>query len=105
MHMPKRAISVTLETENLTWLKARTRSGRARSVSDVLDRLVTEARTQGAAAEIRSVVGSIDVDPDDPLLLKADDTIRTLFAESLARPSVVKEKRATSGTRSRTRRG
>jgi hypothetical protein len=103
--MPKRAISVTLEIENLTWLKARTRSGRARSVSDVLDRLVTDARTRGDASEIRSVVGSIDVDPADPLLLNADAAIRTLFAESLARPLVVKEKRATYAPRPRTRRG
>jgi hypothetical protein len=103
--MPKRPISVTLEAENLTWLKAHARSGRARSVSDVLDRLVTDARTQGAAADIRSVVGSIDVNPADPLLLKADETIRALFAESLARPLMVKEKRAGYGTRSRARRG
>ena len=103
--MPKRAISVTLEAENLTWLKARTRSGRGRSVSDVLDRLVTEARTHGAPGEMRSVVGSIDLDPADPLLLNADEAIRTLFAESLGRPLMVKEQRATYGRRSRTRRG
>ena len=115
--MPKLAISITLQTENLTWLKARARSGQARSVSDVLDRLVTEARTRGVASDVRSVVGSIDVDPADPLLLNADAAIRALFAESLARPLMVKEKRATYGTpaapkrrsgagnRSRTRRG
>jgi hypothetical protein len=93
--MPKQAISVTLEADNLAWLKARARAGAARSVSDMLDRLVTEARTRGASGEIRSVVGSIDVDPSDPLLDTADAYIRALLAESLDRPFLVKEEKGT----------
>lgn len=103
--MPKQPISVTIDTENLIWLKARARSGQARSVSDVIDRLVTGARTGGTGGEARSVVGTIDVDPSDPLLLKADEAVRALFGESLARPSMVKEKRTAYGTRARRRRG
>jgi hypothetical protein len=105
LFMPKRAISVTLETENLTWLKARIRSARARSVSEVLDRLITDARTRGGAVEVRSVVGTIDVDPSDPLLLKANEALRAIFAESLGRPFVVKETRPGSGPRERRKRG
>jgi len=105
MHMPKTAISVTLQVENLTWLKARARSNQARSVSDVLDRLVVEARALRGGADIRSVVGTIDVDPSDPLLLKADDAIRALVANALGRPVVVKETRAAYGKRARRGRG
>ena len=103
--MPKAAISVTLQGENLTWLKARARSGQARSVSGVLDRLVTEVMTRGAGADVRSVVGTIDVDPSDPLLLKADDAIRALVAHSIGRPVLVKETRPAYGARARRRRG
>ena len=84
--MAKNAISVTLDTDNLTWLKARAGSGQARSVSDLLDRIVTDARTRGAGGGVKSVVGTIDVDPADPLLLKADEAIAALFTESLGRP-------------------
>ncbi len=93
--MPKSPISVTLDADNLTWLKARAGSGQARSVSDLLDRLVTDARTRGTGGGVKSVVGTIDVDPADPLLLKADEAIAALFTESLGRPIVVKEKRTT----------
>jgi len=103
--MPKKAISVTLQAENLTWLKSRAQAGGARSVSDVLDRLVTDARTHGVGGAIRSVKGTIDIDPSDPLLDTADEYIRGLFAESLARPFLVKERRATYGSRTRKRRG
>lgn len=103
--MPKKAISVTLQAENLTWLKGRARAGAARSVSEVLDRLVTEARTRGGGGEIRSVVGTIDIDPSDPLLDTADEYIRALFAESLSRPFLVKEKKASYRAGKRRRRG
>jgi hypothetical protein len=103
--MPKTAISVTLQTENLTWLKGRVRAGGARSVSDVLDRLVTEARTRGRGGEVRSAVGTIDIDPSDPLLDRADEAIAALFAASPAWPTAVKEKRGMYRTRPRRRRG
>jgi len=93
--MPRTAISVTLQGENLTWLRGRARSGGARSVSDVLDRLVTEARTRGGGGAVRSAVGTIEIDPSDPLLDTADEAIRALFAESLAGPFLVKERRTT----------
>ena len=95
--MAKQAISVTLQSENLTWLKARAGSGEARSVSDLLDRLVSEARTRGGAGLVRSVVGTIDVDPSDPSLLEADEAVRNLIAGSLGRPLVVKDARAPYG--------
>lgn len=103
--MPKRPISVTLEAENLTWLKARARAGHARSVSDVLDRLVTDARTRGRGGEVRSVVGTIDIDPSDPLLDTADEAIRALFTESLRRPFLVKDEKRSYAARKRRRRG
>jgi hypothetical protein len=95
--MGKQAVSVTLHADNLTWLKARAGSGEARSVSDLLDRLVSEARQRGGVGPVRSVVGTIDIDPADPLLLGADEAVREEFAESLGRPLVVKETPARYG--------
>ena len=100
----KQAISVTLHSENLTWLRARAATSGVRSVSELLDRLVTRARSQGTAGDARSVAGTIDIDPADPLLLEADAKVRAAFEASIGRPLLVKEAR--SGYRkSRSRRG
>jgi len=83
--MPRLPISVTLEADNLLWLKSRARTSRKRSVSDALDRLVTEARLGAAAdpAAMRSVVGTVDLPADDPDLERADAHVRGLFAGAL----------------------
>ena len=90
----KRAISVTLHTENLTWLRARAAAAGIRSVSELLDRLVAQARTHGTTGPSRSVAGTIDLDPDDPLLRQADAKVRAAFEESIGRPLLVKESRS-----------
>ncbi|MEZ5320061.1 MAG: hypothetical protein R2752_21855 [Vicinamibacterales bacterium] len=94
--MPKSPISVTLGAENLVWLKGRARALGARSVSETLDRIVTEARLGGAPtdAAIRSVVGTIDIAPDDPDLAGADAYLRQLFDASVQRPVVARDKGA-----------
>lgn len=92
MDMAKHAISVTIDLANLTWLKARVGAAGARSVSDLVDRLITEARTSGSAGGIRSVAGTIDIDAADPLLDHADEAIAALFEQSLHRPALVKER-------------
>ena len=97
--MSKRAISVTLHSDNLTWLKARVGAIGARSVSDLLDQLVADARRATPGGSVRSVVGTIDIDASDPLLNGADDILRTLVDASLKRPTLVKEPRARYGTR------
>ena len=89
--MGKRAISVTLETDNLVWLKARAGATGLRSVSQLIDRLVTQARTAGAPGPVRSVVGTIDIDAGDPSLEEADSAVRAMFDASLRRPMVVRE--------------
>lgn len=91
--MAKHAISVTLHSDNLTWLKARAGAVGARSVSDLLDQIVAEARRATPGGAIRSVVGTIDIDSSDPLLTSADDILRSLVESSLGRPTVVKESR------------
>jgi len=103
--MPKRPISVTLQSENLTWLRGKARVSGARSVSNVLDRLVTEARTRGGSGQVRSAVGTIDIDPSDPLLERADEAIRALFEESLARPFPGQEETGSYAAKKRKRRG
>ena len=89
--MTKKAISVTLKADNLLWLKGRAGAVGVRSVSELLDRLVTQARTGGPSGPSRSVVGTIDVDSTDPLLEHSDQAVRAVFDASLRRPLVVKE--------------
>ena len=93
--MPKRGISVTLSDDNLLWLKARTQSAKARSLSETLDGLITEARLSGRVPEslVRSVVGTVDVAEDDPNLERADSYIRDLFSSSTGRPVLARERR------------
>lgn len=96
--MSKQAISVTLETDNLVWLKGRAGATGLRSVSELLDRLVTAARQSGDVGPSRSVVGTIDIDPSDPLLERADEAVRYVFESSLGRPLMVREPTAEYGT-------
>lgn len=102
--MAKQALSITLTDDNVTWLKARARAVGARGVSELIDHLVTEARAKTPGGVLRSVVGTIDIDAADPLLMGADDVLRGMFDASLARPVVVKEQRSTSAPRKRKRR-
>ena len=83
----KAAISVTLHRDNLTWLKGKATAAGHRSVSELLDRLVTAARTSGQVAPARSVVGTIEIDSSDALLEGADAAVRRLFEASLNRPA------------------
>ena len=64
--MPKRAVSVTLDVDNLTWLRAQ--AGAGRNVSRIVNELVSEARAVGRrfGAATRSVAGTIDLRNYDP---------------------------------------
>ena len=89
--MPKLPISVTLGAENLLWLRARATGTKRRSLSDLLDELVTAARVSAHGDSIRSVVGTVDIPADDPDLERADALIRAEFEGSLARPLLLHE--------------
>lgn len=95
MFMPKRPISVTLDVDNLLWLKGQTASRKRRSLSDTIDAVLTAART-GAHGNVasRSVVGTIDIATDDPGLDQADGYLRKELEASLARGLIVHESRA-----------
>jgi hypothetical protein len=95
--MAKQAISVTLDTDNLTWLRGRAGAAGLRSVSELLDQLVTSARESGRIGPSRSVVGTIDIDASDPLLEGADEVVRGMYEASLRRPLTVKEAPAEYG--------
>ncbi len=101
--MGKRAISVTLDNDNLTWLKGRTTATGLRSVSELLDRLITAARMSGAIVPVRSVVGTIEIDAADPLLEKADAAVRGIFERSSARPLAAREPHASYRLRARSK--
>jgi hypothetical protein len=99
--MRKKAISVTIDEDNLLWLKAQAAMTTKGSVSDVLDRLVRQARLEGRTDAIRSVVGTVDLPHGD--LEQADAYVRALFDRSLARPMLVKERPRTASRTVRTR--
>jgi hypothetical protein len=99
--MSKQAISVTLEADNITWLKGRVGAGGLRSVSELLDQLVVTARQSGRVGASKSVVGTIDIDPGDPSLQGADTAVRNMFDASVRRPLTG----TGIGPKSRTRRG
>ena len=92
-------LSVTVDADNILWLRGQTPAAASRSVSDTLDRIVTEARTSGRVGDagIRSVVGTINIAGFDRLLETADRALRAQFFLSLARP--IAEKAKTRGRR------
>ena len=89
----KHAISITLARDNLMWLKGQAAARTGGNVSEVVNRLIAEARAAGQTdpAAIRSVVGTIDL-PDDESLAEADAFVKTMFDRSLARPMLVRER-------------
>jgi hypothetical protein len=101
--MPKRAISVTIDADNLRWLRGRTVATKARGLSATLDRIVSEARLSGRVPgdAVRSIVGTIDIHPDDPSLEGADAAIRSQFEASLRRPPHSRPPRRASSSRRR----
>lgn len=100
-------ISVTIEEDNLLWLKAQAAATSRGSVSAVLDRLVAEARAEGRtdAKAVKSVAGTIDLPADDPDLDGAAPYVRALIEGSLRRPMLVKEAPAGARRRPAKRRG
>lgn len=90
--MPKTPLSVTLDDANLLWLKGRATGRKRRSLSDALDEILTAARRGGAGGDVaRSVVGTIDIAGEDPLLERADAAVWSIVDESLSRPILVRE--------------
>jgi hypothetical protein len=90
----RKAISITLDADNLFWLKGQAARMAKGSVSEIVDRIVGEARASGrtSSAAVRSVVGTIDLPEDDPDLERADAHIRSIFAASASRPMLVRER-------------
>jgi hypothetical protein len=97
----KKAVSITLGDENLLWLKGQAAATTGGNVSEVIDRLVRQARTKGTAdVVVRSVVGTIDL-PSDADLEDAGTGVRDLFERSLRRPLRVREQAPRTKTRAR----
>ena len=98
----KKPISITVEIDNLRWVKGQAARTPRGSASEVIDRLISEARLAGHShpGAIRSVVGTIHL-PDDDSLERPDPAVKAMFDRSVSRPLLVRE-----GTpRARARRG
>lgn len=104
--MSKQAVSVTLAAENILWLRGQTHAAGIRSLSAVLDRLVSAARTGGQVHEsaIRSVVGTVRISDFDPELLGADAAIRALFPTPRVADDAARYSRSKKLPRARARR-
>jgi hypothetical protein len=102
--MPKAPVSVTLEEDNLLWLRARVTGSKRRSLSEAIDDVVTAARLGGHPAHIRSVVGTVDISASDPGLDEADDYLSSIFHASVSRPFLVRETPPPYGPKKRTKR-
>lgn len=104
--MSKHAVSVTLDADNLLWLRAQAGGPGRRSLSTVLDQLVSAARSSGAVHEstIRSVMGTIRIDESDPQLLRADAAVRALFPAVYVAAASAERWRRPSRARARGRR-
>jgi hypothetical protein len=89
----RRPISVTIDEDNLLWLKAQAAATSRGNVSAVLDRLVAEARAEGRTdmKAVKSVSGTIDLPATDPDLEGAATYIRDLFDRSVGRPLLMRE--------------
>jgi len=102
--MRKDAISVTLERDNLLWLRARARAAGGVSVSRLLDELVSEARAgRSRVRNPRTVVGTIDLSAFEPD--EAERDLRALFEHSGAAAGSVHERRRPYRAARGTRRG
>ncbi len=86
MTQTKEPISVTLQRDNIKWLKGRAAAAGIRSMSELLDRIVTAARTGGRTAPVRTVAGTVEIDASDPALEHADAAVSAVFEQSLGRP-------------------
>jgi hypothetical protein len=92
--MSKQSISITLSSENLLWLRGKAKASGARSISEALNQIISNARTGGNEHLHRSIVSTIVINESDPDLLKADADIRSLFRRSLNKvPATKRTKR------------
>ena len=87
----------------MLWLRGQARQSGKGSMSELLDRILTEARSAGwtEVGALRSVVGTIDLTEDDPNLESADAYIRTVFAQSVRQPMFVKASKAKQGKKAK----
>ena len=81
----------------MLWLRGQARQSGKGSMSELLDRILTEARSAGwtEVGALRSVVGTIDLTEADPDLESVDAYIRSVFAQSARQPMFVKETKTT----------
>jgi hypothetical protein len=93
--MAKIRVFVTLDENNVRWLRARSATDR-RGLSDTVDALITTVRRNGQPTpSMRSVVGTITRPAADPAdLTGADAAVRAWVSASLARTSTVVTRRS-----------
>jgi len=91
--MSRQAISVTLDEDNILWLRARAGAARLRSVSELLNQIVSMARRSKSAPHLKSVVGTLRIAPDDCALETADAAVLELFDAALTGASMARSRK------------
>lgn len=100
-------MSVTLDADNVQWLKGRARITHSNNVSLLLDSLVTEARRARGSVGNRpfpSVVGMVDLS-DDPNLEQFDAARRQLWDAHLEKVLLMEDPSPSSQKPRRRKRG
>lgn len=90
----RRPISVTLDEENLLWLRSEALASEQGNLSRALDRIVRDARLarRGATGTGRSVKGTIGPVPDDVELEEAAEEVRAMFARAASGALLARER-------------
>ena len=103
----RKAISITLSEDNLLWLRGQAAQTMKGSVSELLDKIVSQTRSAGWSEPmaVKSVINTIDLPEDDPNLEQADAYIRSAFAASARQPMRVRERPAGKKAAAKARRG
>ncbi len=99
--MSKSAISVSLQSDNLVWLRGRALAAGGLSVSATLDRLIQAARGGALDLPSESIAGAVRIAPDDPERLEADAAVRRLVLRTRNRASAGPSRRPAARRRAR----
>jgi len=90
MFMPKQPVSVTLDADNLLWLRARAVSRKRRSLSDALDEILKMIRkSDGKADAAAKIMKRFDLDEEqaDAMADFVEELLERMGVDAIAEPT------------------